>query len=233
MIGPRNDSRTNLILLMADLPGAARARGPAKPSIFVDTASLAPPSEQEDSLFSDGEGSRCRSNAGGTTDFEAALDTNTKVPEPERVALIAARRGFQPDCAQGGTLSAMAGIKSEAGKAFATYLEGAAAFYGADFDAATARFTALGTARDPWLRETARYMLGRVAVNRAQVDYYDEYGSPKETMKIAPALLSDAETALRSYERSPLVVMLSGKPWRLSAFFMTVSATSLSRLLVA
>ncbi len=52
MIGPRNDSRTNLILLMADLPGAARARGPAKPSIFLDAASLAPPSEQQDSLFS-------------------------------------------------------------------------------------------------------------------------------------------------------------------------------------
>jgi hypothetical protein len=199
MIGPRNDSRTNLILLMADLPGTARARGPAKPSIFLDAASLAPPSEQQDSLFSDGEGSRCRSNAAGTADFEAALRTNTKLAEPERVTLIAARRGFQPDCAQGGTLSAMAGIKSEAGKAFAAYLEGAAAFYGADFEAATARFTALGTARDPWLRETARYMLGRVAVNRAQVDYYDEYGSPKETMKISPALLNDAETALRGY----------------------------------
>lgn len=26
MIGPRNDSRTNLILLLADLPGAARPR---------------------------------------------------------------------------------------------------------------------------------------------------------------------------------------------------------------
>jgi hypothetical protein len=113
--------------------------------------------------FFDGEGSRCRSNAAGTADFEAALRTNAKVPESERVALIAARRGFQPDCAQGGTLGAMAGIKSEAGKAFAAYLEGAAAFYGGDFDAATARFSALGTARDPWLRGTARYMLSRTA----------------------------------------------------------------------
>jgi hypothetical protein len=29
-------------------------------------------------------------------------------------------------------------------------------------------------------------MLGRTAVNRAQVDYYDEYGSPKQGMKIDP-----------------------------------------------
>lgn len=202
MIGPRNDSRTNLMLLMADLPGAPRAPGPAKPSVSLDTASLAPPSEKQDSLFSDGEGSRCRSNAAGTADFEAALRSNAKVPEPERAALIAARRGFQPDCAQTSTLGVMAGIKSEAGKAFAAYLEGAAAFYGADFDAATARFTALGSARDPWLRETARYMLGRVAVNRAQVDYYDEYGSPKEAMKISPKLLNDAETALRGYMKA-------------------------------
>ncbi|MEG3175607.1 hypothetical protein U1872_05140 [Sphingomonas sp. RB3P16] len=202
MIGPRNDSRTNLMLLMADLPGASRARGPAKPSVFLDTESLAPPAAEQDSLFSDGEGSRCRSNATGTADFETALRRNAKVPEPERAALIAARRGFQPDCAQTGTLGAMAGIRSEAGKAFAAYLEGAAAFYGADFDAATARFTALGTARDPWLRETARYMLGRVAVNRAQVDYYDDYGSPKEAMKISPKLLEDAEAALRGYMKA-------------------------------
>ncbi|WP_294255675.1 hypothetical protein [uncultured Sphingomonas sp.] len=208
MLGPRNDSRTNLALLLADLPGAARLVAPAKPSVFLDIALLMPRSADGGSpYFSDGEGSRCRSNVAGASSFEAAIRANAKVPEVERAALIAARQGLQPDCAQGtaGTtalVAAVNGAKSEAGKAFAAYLDGAAAFYAGDFNGAAARFASLGSARDPWLRETGRYMLGRVAVNRAQVDYYDEYGSPKEGAKIAPKLVAEAENALRSYMKA-------------------------------
>lgn len=208
MIGPRNDSRINLMLLLADLPGAPPPSIPAKPSVFLDITSLAPSSADGGSPFySDGEGSRCRSNVVATASFQAALRANLKISEQERATLIATRRGLQPTCAQNGTVDVASAataraIKSSAGKAFATYIDAAAAFYAADYDGATARFTALGSARDPWLRETARYMLGRVAVNRAQVDYYDEYGSPKEGTKIAPNLLTDAETALRGYMRA-------------------------------
>nr|WP_315382162.1 hypothetical protein [uncultured Sphingomonas sp.] len=208
MLGPRNDSRTNLGLLLADMPGAARLVAPAKPSVFLDIALLMPRSADGGSpYFSDGEGSRCRSNVAGASRFEAAIRANAKVPEVERAALIAARQGLQPDCAQGtaGTtalVAAVNGAKSEAGKAFAAYLDGAAAFYAGDFDGAAARFAALGNARDPWLRETGRYMLGRVAVNRAQVDYYDEYGSPKDGAKVAPKLVAEAENALRGYMKA-------------------------------
>jgi len=203
MIGPRNDSRTNLMLLLADMSAAGRATLPAKPSIFLDRFWLTTRSADGDSVFSDGEGSRCRSNAAGAVGFETAIRANGKVPEQERVALIAARRALQPDCAQSGTGGARPpGIKSDAGNAFAAYLEGAAAFYAADYDAATIRFTALVGARDAWLRETARYMLGRVEVNRAQVDYYDEYGSPSEGAKPSPEVLARAETALRGYMKA-------------------------------
>lgn len=205
MLGPRNDSRTNLALLLADLPGAPRLVAPAKPSVFLDIALLMPRSADGGSpYFSDGEGSRCRSNVAGAARFEAAIRANAKVPEPERAALIAARNGLDPNCSQGtaGTaalVAAVNGAKSEAGKAFAAYLDGAAAFYAGDFDGAAARFASLDRARDPWLRETARYMLGRVAVNRAQVDYYDDYGSPKDGAKVPPKLLAEAEAALRGY----------------------------------
>jgi hypothetical protein len=209
LIGPGNDSRTNLMLFMADVPGAAVPPTGGKLSVFLDLALLAPRAAAADgnSLYSDGEGSRCRSNAAGIASFEAAVAANGKVPEKERSALVAARRGLQPDCSHDGAVGtsvtdATATIKSAAGKAFAAYLEGAAAFYAAGYDAATARFATLASARDPWLRETARYMLGRVAVNRAQVDYYDEYGSPKQGMKIDPRILSAAETALRDYMKA-------------------------------
>ncbi|WP_313537554.1 hypothetical protein [Sphingomonas sp.] len=205
MLGPRNDSRTNLALLLADLPGAPRLVTPAKPSVFLDIALLMPRSADGASpFFSDGEGSRCRSNVSGAARFEAAIRANAKVPESERAALTAARKGLEPDCSQaaaGNTVLAAAvnGAKSEAGKAFAAYLDGAAAFYAGDFDRAAARFASLASARDPWLRETGRYMLGRVAVNRAQVDHYDDYGSPKEDAKIPPKLIAEAEAGLHGY----------------------------------
>jgi hypothetical protein len=208
MLGPRNDSRTNLALLLADLPGAPRLMAPTTPSVFLDIALLMPRSADGGSpYFSDGEGSRCRSNVAGAASFEAAIRANTKVPEPERAALIAARKGLEPNCSQGTAgsttlVSAVNGTKSEAGKAFAAYLDGAAAFYAGDFDGAATRFASLGSARDPWLREAGRYMLGRVAVNRAQVDYYDEYGSPKQGAKVAPKLVADAEAALRGYMKA-------------------------------
>ncbi|GAA0746358.1 outer membrane assembly lipoprotein YfiO [Sphingomonas sp. ABOLD] len=208
MLGPRNDSRTNLALLLADLPGAARLVAPAKPSVFLDIALLMPRSADGGSpYFSDGEGSRCRSNVAGTERFEAAIRANAKVPEPERAALIAARKGLAPDCTQGtagsaALVAAVNGAKSEAGKAFAAYLDGAAAFYAGDYDGAAARFASLGNARDAWLRETGRYMLGRVAVNQAQVDYYDDYGSPKQGAKVAPTLVAEAENALRGYMKA-------------------------------
>jgi hypothetical protein len=208
MLGPRNDSRTNLALLLADLPGAPRLVAPAQPSVFLDIALLMPRSADGGSpYFSDGEGSRCRSNVAGAARFEAAIRANAKVPEPERAALIAARKGPEPNCSQGtaGTAALVAAVnvpKSEAGKAFAAYLDGAAAFYAGDFDGAAARFASLAGARDPWLRETGRYMLGRVEVNRAQVDYYDEYGSPKQGAKVAPKLVAEAEAALRGYMKA-------------------------------
>lgn len=202
MIGPRNDSRTNLMLFLGDVPGASHAPAPGKPSVFLDMRTLASASADGESLFSEGEGSRCRSNPGGTADFEAAVRANPKVPEAERAALIAARRTLQPDCAQVVSVASVPGIKSADGKAFATYLDGATAFYRADYGGASVRFAALVSARDPWLHEVARYMLGRVAVNRAQLDSFDDYGSSKEGVTIAPKLISDAETALRAYMKA-------------------------------
>jgi hypothetical protein len=128
MIGPGNDSRTNLMLFMADLPGATIPRAWAasdKPLVFLDWESLALRPDG-DSLYSDGEGSRCLGNAAGIASFEAALAVS-KMRESERNALGAARRRLQPDCAQDGTAdpsiaAAVRAIKSGAGRAFADYL---------------------------------------------------------------------------------------------------------------
>ena len=209
IIGPGNDSRVNLMLLLADRQQAPML-ATGKPSLFFDLATAQdlvaprPKEEAEQSRFSEGEGSRCRSNEAGTASFAAAIGRNRGIPDKERMLMIEARKALQPDCAAEGKVAAaltdaLKGVTSPAGKEFAAYLEGAAAFYVADFDLAAARFSALRSARDGWVRETALYMAGRVEVNRAQLGYYDEYGSPREGMKIDPRVIAAADTGLRAY----------------------------------
>jgi len=271
MLAPANDTRVNLVLLLADLhPGTkaapAASAGPIPrtgfsdvrlgyqqpptrnfaqwPRIMDDPGSFSTwgqetptvpqasldggqgggddplfdwpalkarlfsgPGESFDGGYASGEGSRCRSNYSGTWDFEAAVNVAAPLPEPERAALIGARKALSPTCTNAGAGAAVLSgtadqVQSAPGKAFLTYIEGAQAFYGGDFATASARFAALADADVPWLKETARYMLGRVEVNRLQVDAFDQYGYPKGAVTIAPTLVAGAETALGDYLRA-------------------------------
>ncbi|MEP7006113.1 MAG: hypothetical protein ABI810_09030 [Sphingomonas bacterium] len=217
MLQPGNDTRVNLTLLLLDREGRnAPARKPGDPQPAPATAffewglfknTMFPgQADSSDTSYADGEGSRCLSNTTGAQAFEAALNAAGKVPSGERADLIAARRALQPNCTGASAGAAaiadvMARVKSPAGKAFARYLQGAQAFYDGNYDVAAAQFAALRTADQPWLRETARYMLGRVEVNRAQIDAFDEYGSRKEAGKIDAGVIARAETGLRDYVR--------------------------------
>ncbi|MBY8821626.1 hypothetical protein [Sphingomonas colocasiae] len=210
-LGPGNDTRVNLTLLMQDARSDAAPNAPNLPTPdplfewYGFRKSLAPRAEgAEDARYADGEGSRCRSNPTGAAGFEAAVNAARKLSDGERTALIAARRGLQPDCAgAGGSRAALAGtanaLRSPLAGAFGHYLQGAAAFYDGDYDAASAEFRALGSAGQPWLKETARYMIGRVEVNRAQIGAFDEYGYPREAAENDSAAISGAEAALRAY----------------------------------
>jgi hypothetical protein len=206
MLGPANDTRVNLSLLLLDMraskPGGNR---PAPPLALFDWLTFQKnyfprPDQSTDTSYAEGEGSRCRSNDSGTAAFVAALGAARQVPEAERTALIAARRALQPNCT-GPTATTDVAVKSATGKAFARYLQGANAFYGGDYDTAAARFASLHGADQPWLRETADYMLGRVEVNRAQVSAFDEYGSPRDGARIDARVIAAGETALRAYLR--------------------------------
>lgn len=211
MLGPGNDTRVNLTLLMMDMQPASAPAAPDAPAneplfdwLTFRERLVARGDEAGDMRYADGEGSRCRSNPSGTTEFEAALDAARKLPPEERSALIAARRALQPDCAGAGNSGAAAAaavgaVKSPVGKAFAGYLRGAAGFYDGDYDVAATQFAALRSAGQPWLKETGRYMQGRVEVNRAQVGAFDDYGYPRDAAHADATILSNAETALRAY----------------------------------
>nr|ACF98031.1 hypothetical protein [uncultured bacterium 878] len=210
MLAPGNDTRANLLMLMLDLRGKLLQppAAPATPDPFAEWPTfghsftpLAAETEGEDD-YAYGEGSRCRSNEAGTTAFVAQVNAATAVPETDRAVLIAARQGLRPDCAAAGGGGAMTetvqSVQSPLGKSFAAYLLGAQAFYDADYDTAKTQFSGLSAVDQPWLAETARYMLGRVEVNRAQIDAFDEYGYPKEAAADAK-IIDGADAALRDY----------------------------------
>ena len=209
MLGPGNDTRTNLTMLLFDRRGSLPKPGEGAPpqplgALFdwrTLSGWLAVRPDNSDSDYSSGEGSRCRTNGSGAAAFEAAVNA-ARLPGGEGAALIAARRTLSPDCAQPGASvsAALDGqVKSPAGKGFATYLAGAQAFYDGDFDAAGTRFASLSGARDGWLRETARYMAARVEVNRIQVGLFDEYGIPKDFKTVDQKVVAAADAGLRAY----------------------------------
>jgi TolA-binding protein len=225
MLSPGNDTRANLLLLMRDLraakggtapmvqPGQEEADAlldwPGFAAQFVrtpvaETDESPPPEPDASPDFAEGEGSRCRSNDAGAHAFEAALTADTTVPEAERTALIAARHALAPSCSgPSGGAEGIAAVLQQAqspdAKSFAAYLQGAQAFYDGDYDTAKTQFAGLTGIAQPWLAVTAHYMLGRVEVNRAQINAFDEYGYPKETSAVDPKVVDAAEAGLQDY----------------------------------
>jgi hypothetical protein len=223
---PANDTRVNLLILTG-VPTAPAHAEPAEWPKFGWRGLkgwMIPPREQ-DGEFVEGEGSRCRSNRSGAAEFRTAVDAATKLTPEERARLIAARAAL--DCGgasaslHGGGMfktvwsgarrvrsamlrllatapPALAG-RSGTAAAFELYLEGAGAFYRGDFETAAAVFHGLAGVREPWVREASAYMVGRAALNRAQIDSFDEYGLLKTPAAADRAALDESERALGAY----------------------------------
>lgn len=221
MLQPGNDTRANLLLLMLDKRGDGKITAPSGPTpdplLDWDTfgeqfkPALPEPVTQDENApasdedtFAEGEGSRCRSDAAGSEAFVAAVNATASLSDLEKAALIDARQKLAPTCTSAsggaaGVTQAVGQAQSPLAKSFAVYLQGAQAFYDGDFDAASAQFNTLTGVDQPWLAETARYMLGRVEVNRAQVGLFDEYGSMAQGKTADPKVTDAAEAALDAY----------------------------------
>jgi hypothetical protein len=223
-LSPGNDTRVNLQLMLIDAGranlGPPLTTDPPTPPIedsaspftweaFSDQIGPRTPGEPDSadsaddpgsSDYASGEGSRCRTNDDGATAFAAAV-TASNLPAAEKTALTAARQGLSPNCDDSATPAAYAppaGINSALGKQFSAYLVGTAGFYSGDFAGASKAFASLGTSPQPWLKETAFYMLGRVAVNQAQVGAFDDYGG-LSLDKVDKTALADAHRAFEAY----------------------------------
>ena len=219
-LAPSNDSRTNLLLLIAQARGV-RPHFLATPTPFgrhgryvaqtpVDFGTLTavfddtkPRPAQDTSGIIDGQGDRCRSNAASAAAYLAALRSSPATPAEKRV-LGTARAAVTTACAKGDKAAAFdpanPAVTSAAGRDFAAYLAGATAFYGGDFTAARKSFTLAAAAAQPWVREAARYTVARLELNAAEIDTTGQYGQIVLS-GVDAAALAKAETGFQAYLR--------------------------------
>jgi hypothetical protein len=208
VLTPGNDTRVNLMLLLADRRGeavrdpAAAREGP--PLVLFPWTAIAndAPRAAAPAPALDWAPSRCQSNPAGAAGFLAALRANAQLAEEERQGLAAARIAFVPDCTGRPVPVEAVATRTGAGRAFASYLAAAADFYADRFDEARDRFAALAQAPDPWVRETALYMVARSEINRAQLAAFDDYGWMVEPARRDVTAARAAGAALDSYLRA-------------------------------
>ncbi|HEX8654303.1 MAG TPA: hypothetical protein VF693_03660 [Allosphingosinicella sp.] len=204
LLTPGNDTRVNLMLLLADRRGEA-VRDPAAPHqgpalvLFPWAAMSRAAPQAVESVDPDWEPSRCQSNRAGAAAFIAALQANARIPQEERERLAAARTSFLPNCSGEAVAAEAVAARTPGGRAFAAYLAAAADFYGGRFPEARAGFTALTQAPDPWVRETALYMVARSDLNRALLSSLDEYGGIAEPERRDLSAAAAAGAGLGAY----------------------------------
>ncbi|HDR9583535.1 TPA: hypothetical protein QDC22_000926 [Burkholderia stabilis] len=227
MLSPANDTRINAMLLMVDSGKVAQVfpdpkRIPAKDRINqiivpfpldfsgwiyigqdqADTAGGASDAGAPSNRYADGEGSICRSMSAGADAFGDALNAAGGIPADEAARLRAARADIaQKTCAAGGASAAWTkpAVKSPVGQQFATYLDGANAFYRADFLGATRAFSSASHSANPWLKETGLYMAGRAQLNAAQANAFDNDSPTPTRARVTKVSLDAANTVFRAY----------------------------------
>ncbi len=226
-LSPSNDSRLNLELLLID---AGRLTGSFNPTqtpdlpLTKDYVSLRVPFDLENWQLREpgsssasgtggstpespydsaqGEGSRCNSAADGLEAFKNAVNAAAGMLKEDAAILIEVRSNLIVGCSATTPpdLKPPQGLRSALARDFATYIAGANAFYAGDFAVAQKDFESLKNSANPWLKETARYMVGRTLLNSAQSSAFGEWGELK-LGNVDKANLKDTEDALNSYLR--------------------------------
>ncbi len=188
MLLPGNDTRDNLIFLIAD------RRKQQLPSFAANENSA-----EEAAFGTYGEGTICVSDENGRTAFAKAVAEDAAVPEVEKQLLLNARKTLSctDEAASPNIVEATAAVQSANGRELVSYLHAIAGFYKIDHTEAKS-FAALSNAKQPWVRETARYMQARVALLLAQSTAFDEYGT-LEMNKVDLAQIAAAMDALKAY----------------------------------
>ncbi len=211
VIAPGNDSRLNLLALLRDSAGLGLASGNTYPDpgfdetgfghTFLDWGMASRQWVPAADPLADAPPGPCERFGAASPAFAAALGANRAVPEGERSALAAAREKLVARCADNTLPKVLSAITltSAPGKAFFGYLAASDAFYAARWDEARTGFAALVAAPDPWVAETARYMVARAELGAALARSIDEYGFFDGVKSADKAAAQRAKAALAEY----------------------------------
>ncbi|MFN5901875.1 MAG: hypothetical protein ACK439_02745 [Novosphingobium sp.] len=212
ILSPGNDSRVNLLFLLRSKAGTSSA-GLSYPKPDYETQGFGQafldwnvaraayyPAETRDRY--DFRGSRCISLTSGNDAFTRALSAARGLSAAERDQLVTARAMLAAPC-NGDTDRAVPpvwpeGVTSKPGREFLGYVQAAHDFYSERWAPAREGFGRLAGAGDPWVRESALYMLARVDLNAAQAGAFDQYGWYDPT-KVDGAAATRAQAALAAY----------------------------------
>ncbi|MXO90917.1 hypothetical protein [Pontixanthobacter aquaemixtae] len=220
-IGPGNDTRVNLFLLLQDKVGGNGA-GRAYPSDgyaavegrnFFKWPELrqawlpAPVEERWADMF----GTRCQTVESGAEQFRAAIGRDSSIGSERRGFLQNARKrlsgaceGRAPQLPQVATgeyfpWDSELGRASRSERAFLSYLEGSGSFYLDQWDRASGIYQDLAdNAANDWVKETARYMVARTALNEAIDGSVGRWGSI-DLSKAPTDVAARAEQGFRDY----------------------------------
>lgn len=130
--------------------------------------------------------------------FAALLDETALTPE-QRLALAKARMAANGSGEV--IINSLSFPQGSVALGFRTYLQGANAFYAGDYAATAQAFTSLASSPQPWLAETASYMLMRTALNASSANANGEYGDFDVT-KVDKAQAQKARDAALHYLKS-------------------------------
>lgn len=169
----------------------------------LDPADFALIAQQQDELSE----RQISNNLNGISAFYAALLAEPAVSAEQRQALAQARLAI----ARGDDAAARAQRDAllqslpaaSAARQFADYLSAAAQFYAGDYAAAAQRFNALAAVDQPWLADTASYMLIRTALNQSSANSNGEYGDFDVDKIDQPAAAEALAQAQRYLQQRP------------------------------
>ena len=184
---------------------AAEAEAPVTSDRAAELAALLEPlgldsGEFAPQVFAQDEGTRCRSNDLPSANAFIAAMAQSDLPLDTRRSLAYLRLSLLTTCGPSGEMLHVPDElrASPDSAAFADYLQAAEAFYEGDLQRAESGFASLRDAEQPWLRETSRYLSGRVLLNQALEDALDEYGY-LEPQQVDASRADAAIEALQAY----------------------------------
>ncbi|HEY4468715.1 MAG TPA: hypothetical protein VGN53_13415 [Klebsiella sp.] len=151
-----------------DIPGKQMAALALDPAQFTDTPNVTD-DERENRFVSN--------TFAAVSQFYAALLADSTLTQEQRHTLALARTALFYGTSTEDLAAVLSAFPANSTAAlFNTYLSGIVHFYGGDYDAATQDFTLLRDGKQPWLAETAQYMLMRTALNKSSQNSVGQYG---------------------------------------------------------